>query len=337
MSGGSNTSYPTAPLAGLWTGANQAFQPVPYPGTSGAASSALNQIQAPWTNQIGGWSPAGQAGAGQGLTQAAQQFISGTIPQLTQNIPALNSLGMNYLNAAGGAGVFPSQAARQMYAQLDPYVSQIMQTGFDPQKALYNRTLQQVQDQAQAANAAAGVGTTPYGAGLTNQATENFNIDWQNQQLARQAQAAQAAGGLSSSIMGDIQSGWDTMLNARMTDANIGLAALGLGGTLGNTAGNLLGTAANVVNTGQGLGQGGASFLNQLSQQQIQNLLTYLQQSSANAGNWAAATGNFLGGANNLYGTQAAVNQNNLQNLMSSLGGLGGLLGQGIGAGLKLL
>jgi hypothetical protein len=79
---------------------------------------------------------------------------------------------------------------------LIPYASQIMQSGFDPQQQLYNRTLQQVQDQTRAGEASRGIATTPYGAGLENQATENFNIDWQNQQLGRQATAAGAAGGL---------------------------------------------------------------------------------------------------------------------------------------------
>ena len=337
MSGGSSTSYPVSPLAGLWTGANQAFQPVPYPGTGGAASSALADIYGPWVNQLGGWSPAGQAGAGQNLTGAAQNLLSGTIPQLTGEIPGLFGVGSNFLNAAMTAGQYPANMGKQVFGQLDPLIGKLITAGFDPQKALYARTLQQVQDQAQASNAAAGVATTPYGAGLTNQATENFNIDWQNQQLQREIQAAQAASGVGTAAMGALTSGWDTMLNARQTDANIGLAALGLGGNLANTAGNLLGTGANVMGAGQQLGMGGANFLNTLSQQQIQNLLTYLQQSGANAANWAGATSNFLGGTNQLYGTQASINQANLANLMNSLGGIGGLIGQGIGVGSKLL
>lgn len=77
-----------------------------------------------------------------------------------------------------------------------PYASPIMNTAFDPQNALYARTAQQVQDQSRAGQAARGVATTPYGAGLENQAMSNFNIDWQNQQLGRQAMGAGAAGGL---------------------------------------------------------------------------------------------------------------------------------------------
>lgn len=77
-----------------------------------------------------------------------------------------------------------------------PYATSIMDTAFDPQQALYGRTLQQVQDQSNVNNAMAGVATSPYGAGLTNQATSNFNIDWQNNLLNRMATGANAAGGL---------------------------------------------------------------------------------------------------------------------------------------------
>jgi hypothetical protein len=70
----------------------------------------------------------------------------------------------------------------------------VLNTAFDPQSALYSRTLQQLQDQVRTANAAAGVGTTPYGAGLEGQALSNFNIDWQNQQLQRQLAGLGGAG-----------------------------------------------------------------------------------------------------------------------------------------------
>jgi hypothetical protein len=56
-----------------------------------------------------------------------------------------------------------------------------------------------VQDQTRAAQAARGVANSPFGAGGEADATRNFNIDWQNQQLNRQTQAATAAEGLGSS------------------------------------------------------------------------------------------------------------------------------------------
>lgn len=73
--------------------------------------------------------------------------------------------------------------------------NQVANTAFDPQNALYNRTAQQVQDFSRASQAARGIQTTPYGAGLENQAMSDFNIDWQNQQLARQISGAGAMAG----------------------------------------------------------------------------------------------------------------------------------------------
>lgn len=71
--------------------------------------------------------------------------------------------------------------------------NQILQTAMDPQNALYNRTLQQLTDQVNAGQAQRGLGVSPQGAGELNNALSNFNIDWQNNQLARQAQGIQGA------------------------------------------------------------------------------------------------------------------------------------------------
>src|SRR5579862_5466319 len=64
-----------------------------------------------------------------------------------------------------------------------PAGQSVLQTGFDPQNALYARTAQQVGDAQQAALAQSGVANTPYGAGVAGQTASNFNIDWQNNQL----------------------------------------------------------------------------------------------------------------------------------------------------------
>ncbi len=80
--------------------------------------------------------------------------------------------------------------------QLGAAVSPLLQAGSDPQSALFYRTQGQLMDQTNAANAMAGVSGTPYGASVNANALGNFDINWQNQQLARQAQAAGAAGNL---------------------------------------------------------------------------------------------------------------------------------------------
>ncbi len=81
------------------------------------------------------------------------------------------------------------------YGGLQQGANQVMQTGMDPQSALYNRTAQQLQDQTRAAQSARGIGMSPYGAGVEGNVMSNFNIDWQNQQLQRQLAALQGAGG----------------------------------------------------------------------------------------------------------------------------------------------
>lgn len=76
---------------------------------------------------------------------------------------------------------------------LNTSANQILNTAFDPQAALFNQTQGQVLDQSNVANAMSGVGNTPYGASVTSNALGNFDINWQNQQLARQAQGLGAA------------------------------------------------------------------------------------------------------------------------------------------------
>lgn len=94
---------------------------------------------------------------------------------------------VNASTAADQGGLAALMAGLKGYGAAD----QVLNTGFDPRSALYNRTFQQNQQENMAANEAYGLGSSPYAAGLTNQANENFNIDWQNQQLQRQLQALQ--------------------------------------------------------------------------------------------------------------------------------------------------
>jgi hypothetical protein len=130
---------------------------------------------------------------------------------LAQN-PAWQSAVSNVVNnpyfnqALGGAQTaagYGGQTASQLMGMLPGLggaESQILQTAFDPQNALYNRTAQQVLDQQRAINAMSGVGTSPYGAGVTGQSMQNFNIDWQNNLLQRMLSGAQGATGLAGAI-----------------------------------------------------------------------------------------------------------------------------------------
>jgi hypothetical protein len=78
---------------------------------------------------------------------------------------------------------------------------------FDPQQALYDRTLQQIQEQSRQSASAYGVGQSPYAAGLENQAVGNFNIDWLNNQLKRMIAGGDAASRTGQFAGADISSG----------------------------------------------------------------------------------------------------------------------------------
>lgn len=80
--------------------------------------------------------------------------------------------------------------------------NQVLQTSMDPQNALYNQSLQQNTDQTRAAEYARGVQTSPYGAALENSSNQNFNTNWENQQLARQTQGINSAEGAYGSAQG---------------------------------------------------------------------------------------------------------------------------------------
>jgi hypothetical protein len=130
---------------------------------------------------------------------------------LWQGIQAGQQYGPQVQNAANQAGAQYGYLGQQLnnaagiqFGQQQNLLNagaQAYQTALDPQSALYNRSIQQLQDQTGATNSMYGLGSSAAGAGVANQALGNFNIDWQNQQLQRQlaglqgyGQAAGAAG-----------------------------------------------------------------------------------------------------------------------------------------------
>jgi hypothetical protein len=154
----------------------------PYAGGLPSGISGLNQYN------LGGQN----LGQYQGLTQAGIN----------------NPYAGGYQQGAGVAGGWGQQGGAQQFGAgagligesqgFQPDVQSLLAMGFDPQNALYARTQQQVQDQANAQAASSGVGGTPYGQGVANQANQNFNIDWQNNQLQRAATGAAGASGLAT-------------------------------------------------------------------------------------------------------------------------------------------
>ena len=208
--------------------------PFAYVGAAAAATSAASSID----NMVSG--PAGGAGGTYGgqpgiyipqyQTQADQlgyqnltnynNFAQSFPGQYSQDYASLynNAVSNPYAsgaqNSANAAGSYSgntlapmaASGAQSLYASGQnalPYGAQALATAFDPQNALYNRTQQQVTDQTQAALASAGLGSSPYGAGVAGQTASNFNIDWQNAQLQRQAQGAQTYGTISHAAGAD--------------------------------------------------------------------------------------------------------------------------------------
>jgi hypothetical protein len=187
--------------------------------------------------------------------------------------------GVSSGNAYGSAAGAATGAGASMYGAGNTALSDantIFNMGLDPQQALYNQTLNNTTQQTQAAEAAQGVGNTPYGAGVTGQTISNFNMDWQNQQLARATEGAQAAAGLQSQASSDYQQGSylnnmgaaDTLQSGQVPYStyndiqNSGLSAL-LSGQ--NTYSNV-GSAANAY-----LGLANQGYQNQLQAYQDQN------------------------------------------------------------------
>ena len=210
-----------------------------------------------------------------------------------------------------------------------PDVQTLLSLGFDPQNALYAQQQNLNQQQNAAILGQSGVASTPYGAGVQQQANTNFNLGWENQQLGRAAQGAGAAGNLLGSIGGALSTG----AGAQATGAGLQTAGgnLGFQGLTeqGTGVGQIAGGAGMPYNAYQGitsnqlglLGQYGSfgQQAAQLPQQQIQDYLSYLAQGTSQQGANNQGAG---------LGLQQA-NQGFLQNQT-----LGGQLGQSL-AGLS--
>lgn len=142
-----------------------------------------SQIAPVQNAMLGGISNLGQYNTYAGLMPQAQNIGQGMISDPNA---------ASFTGGAGTAAGLGENAALGMYGA----GQQIYGTAFDPQQDLYNRTLARTTDSSRANAMAAGLGTTPLGVSATDWATNQFNIDWQNQQLQRQIAGSQAAAGL---------------------------------------------------------------------------------------------------------------------------------------------
>lgn len=272
-----------------------------------------------------GYQPTGQSSADQlyqqgfgtnfGYANQVPGQVAPTAYGLTSGIvnnPYAGSQQSNINQIAGmGTGqvapqAFQGSANLQAYggAASPSYGSQILQAGFDPQNALYNKLFQQNQDQTNAVNAMYGLQSSPYGAGLADQSNQNFNLDWQNNLLQRMNTAAQGYGTLGSAVN-----------NAYGGAANLGGAGLQYGAQAANLPYQTYGG-----NLATGLGALGTygSTVNQAFQP-LQGITSDLAQ-YLNIGQGATGL------------AQNAVQANN-QNALAGWGGLGSLFGLGSGGG----
>lgn len=256
-------------------------------------------------------------------------------------------------------GVF-NQAQSYIAPTANPLISganQVMQTAFDPQQSLYNQQYQQMQDQQNAIDAMSGVASSPYGAGLAGNAAQNFNINWQNQQLNRQIAglgAATSADTGAANNVANLQTSGTNNFNALTSGAvnnansliNTGTGALnsgintatnaitGLGGaaTGANTAASDLGTAG--LNTLAGAAQLPQDIYLQQQQAQLAALGSQISGTTgANALTQTAVAdqGNYLNiGQTASQNTTAAVSANNQANAAASAG-FGNLFGSVLG------
>lgn len=162
-------------------------------GAQGAANLGANSV----ANMLGTGSLM------QGVGQNLLPFASNAMQQgLVQNPNAESLMGSAQDAARMGAGAAGNLSAtgagmERTGQNLLPYANSILNTSFDPQNALYDRTRQQLQEQSRAGQSARGLANSPFGAGLENKAMSDFNIDWQNNLLGRMATGAQSASGLA--------------------------------------------------------------------------------------------------------------------------------------------
>lgn len=168
-------------------------------------------------NQAGAAS-AFQSGAAS-LAQGGQQVQNTALPGFLQLFSGAQNNPF-YGGAQTGAGqvaqlggplgqsqIGAGQQLQTLSGQLQSYAPGILQTGFDPQNALYNQQYQVNQQQQDAINAANGVAGSPYGAGLAGQSGQQFNLGWGNNQQGRELAALSGVQGLASTASGLSQAG----------------------------------------------------------------------------------------------------------------------------------
>jgi len=236
-------------------------------GGSPASNVQMPQMQNNYSNTAG----ADQGAYGNIGSLANYNVPAQLLPQYQQiaqqgvNDPYASQYMSNALQT-GATGMQTGQAITGTAMSELPTAQALIQMGFDPQNALYAQQQNQNQQQTLAMLGQSGVAQTPYGQGVADQSNQNFNTNWENQQLGRAVQGAQGAGSVISNAAGNAGAGIGMMQMAG------GLPYQTSQGITGNQLG-LLGQA----------GQYGL-MASQTPQTQIQDYLQYLQGATGQQG-----------------------------------------------------
>ena len=322
------SAYPTANNLASWLAdPNNAYFNEAIAGAQNASNqyTPFNQFATNTFDALGNYQPTIAP------NMANAQQIANYAPQVASEAGGL----LNFLgtDATQEQNLVPGGAANLFSAG-----NSILNTAFDPQNALFNQLSNQVQQQANAANAAAGLGGSAYGAGNTSNTLSNFDINWQNQQLARQSQGISGANAAYGGGTG-LLAAPSQLLSSGLQAANGALAgAQNLNASPGASLSALL---APLFSGAQGAGNilsSGASFSGLPFQQQAAGVNQMLGglQSGVNIGNNQYTVPqqlindaqSYLGlgqAASSLSGQLGQLGQNQLFNSLSGLGGAANL------------
>jgi len=241
--------------------------------------------------QSGIASAAAQTGAAQPAYQQAY-YQQATNPYAGRAVAGSQVAG-NAMVDQGNANLANASTFQGVPQQLQPYIAQTLNTAYDPQQALYHQQLQGTMDQTNAQLAQSGLTSSPWGAGIANQANQNFNINWLQSQLAREQTGANTAAGL-----------------------------LGAGGTAATTGATLGQNATNQIATGYAMPYQTSTGVNQDTASMLSYLTAVPQMQSQDYASLASAAN-----AQNATAVQAgSANNQNMANIGSGIGNAAGML-----------
>lgn len=306
--------------------------------TAGGLLSGQGYQSLGYANQLPGMAQ-GALGGLQGMAGNYAGGLSDYAGMTAQQLPGLAASYAAPVNsyAAGMAQSLPGYAqgltsgimpyANQQAQGLTAGANQVMNTAFDPQNQLYNQQFHQNQEQTRAGLAARGLNMSGVGAGIENQSNQDFNTNWQNQQLGRQTAGLQAYGGATGQALGGLESGSAATYNPYSSALGQGFGGLNTAANTGyglqsGALGQGFGALNSSANTGYGIQSGAAGQFLSGMQGAMGQSAALGQQGAQNVAAGAAMPYNALYGAmNNFAGLQGGIG--------SAAGTYGNLYGQG--------